>query len=176
MTLAASGGSAGNLYQLLVLLHVVCAVGGFGALAYGGLVLELGRRRGSAAEAGALAVYGQVSQLGEVLVYGVLVFGAGAVAASGHRVSFSQPWVAAGLGALVVMLGVLHGLIRPAERRYRRAMLALAQLPPAAPPARPAGMAGLQAEMASARKRIGASWGAFNALLLGALYLMVFKP
>ena len=169
-------GPAGSFYRLLVLLHVVCAVGGFGALVYGGLVLELARRRGEAAAAGVLAVYGQISQLGEILVYGVLLFGIGAVVASGHRRSFSQAWVAAGLAVLVVMVGVLHGLVRPAERRYRHAMLELAQLPVATPPARPAGMAELQAQLDGLRRRVSAGWGAFNVLLLGALYLMVFKP
>lgn len=160
------------LYRLLVLLHIVCAVGGFGALTYRSFVLDLARKRGAAAGAGVLAVYGQVSQVGEVLLYGVLVFGLAAVATGPDGVSFTKPWVGAAIGAYVVMLGVLHGLVRPAERRYRSTMLELAQMPPMAPPKRPAQFA----ELDRLYRRIGAGMGIFNVALLGALYLMVFKP
>ena len=85
---------------------------------------------------------------------------------------FGEPWVTSALVVFVAMLGVLHGLVRPAERRYRQAMLELAQTPPLAPPQRPPQMA----EMDQLYRRIGAGMGIFNLLLLGALYLMVFKP
>ena len=85
---------------------------------------------------------------------------------------FKKPWVIAALVVFVVMLGVLHGLVRPAERRYREAMLELAETPAMAPPQRPPQMA----EMDQLYRRIGIGMGAFNVLLLGALYLMVFKP
>ncbi len=159
-------------FNIFVLLHIICAVGGFGALIYRGWVLDLARRRGAAASAGVLAVYGQVSQVGEILIYGLVVFGIAAIAASGDHTLFKKPWVIAALGVFVVMLAVLHGVVRPAERRYREAMLELAQAPAMAPPRRPPQMA----EMDQLYKRIGVGMGAFNVLLLGALYLMVFKP
>ncbi len=159
-------------YNIFVLLHVICAVGGFGALVYRGWVLDLARRRGEAASAGVLAVYGQVSQVGEALIYGLVVFGIAAIAVSGDHALFRKPWVVAALAVFVAMMGVLHGLVRPAERRYRQAMLELAQAPAMAPPNRPPQMA----EMDGLYRRIGAGMGAFNVLLLGALYLMVFKP
>ena len=65
-----------GLYNIFVLLHIICAVGGFGAIVYRCLVLDLARRRGDAASAGVLAVYGQVAQVGEVLALrGLVVFG-----------------------------------------------------------------------------------------------------
>jgi hypothetical protein len=159
-------------YQIFVLLHIICAVGGFGALIYRAWVLDLARRRGEAASAGVLAVYGQISQVGEVLIYGLVIFGFAAIAISGDHSLFKQAWVVSALIVYVVMLGVLHGVVRPAERRYRRAMLQLAQTPAMAPPGRPPQMA----EMDRLYRRIGAGMGAFNVLLIGALYLMVFKP
>ncbi|HUC14426.1 MAG TPA: hypothetical protein VMS00_08230 [Acidimicrobiales bacterium] len=159
-------------FQSFVLLHIICAVGGFGAVAYRSLVLDLARRRGAAAAAGVLAVYGQISQVGEVLVYGALLFGLAAVAAGPSGISFAKPWVGAALGVYIVMVGVLHGLVRPAERRYRRTMLELAQMPAMAPPKRPPQLA----ELDSLYRRIGVGMGIFNVCLIGALYLMVFKP
>jgi hypothetical protein len=160
------------IYNLFVLLHIVCAVGGFGALVYRGWVLDLARRRGAAASAGVLAVYGQVSQVGEALIYGLVVFGFAAIAVSRDHDLYRQAWVVAALIVFVAMLAVLHGLVRPAERRYRQAMLELAEAPAMAPPQRPPQMA----EMDRLYGRIGAGTGVFNVLLLTALYLMVFKP
>jgi uncharacterized membrane protein len=162
----------GAWFHVFVLLHIICAVGGFGALFYRSFVLDIARRRGDAAAAGVLAVYGQVCQIAEVLVYGVVIFGAAAIGASGNRSGFNKPWVFASLGIVVVMVGVLHGLVRPAECRYRQAMLELAQMPSVAPPARPPQMAELDRQY----RRIGAGMGTFNILLLVVLYLMVFKP
>jgi uncharacterized membrane protein len=169
---ATAAAPGGWLYQFFVLLHIICAVGGFGGLFYGAFVLDLARRRGDAAAAGVLTVYGQVSRVAEVLVYGVAVFGAAAISQSGHQSDFNKPWVYAAVGVFVVMVGVLHGLVRPAERHYRRTMLELAQMPAVAPPARPPQLARLEA----LNRRIGAGMGIFNVALLGALYLMVFKP
>jgi hypothetical protein len=164
----------GWAYHLLVLLHIICAIGGFGAVMYRGFSLDLARRQGSAgaAEAGVLAVQGQVSQFAEILIYGVVVFGVAAIGESGHSSEFSKAWVIAGLVVYFVMLGVLHGMVRPAERSYRSTLLELAQVSPMKPPARPPQFAQLD----SLRRRISAGTGLFNVLLIGALYLMVFKP
>jgi hypothetical protein len=159
-------------FNLFVLLHILCAVGGFGALIYRGWVLDLARRRGAPASAGVLSVYGQVSQVAEVLIYGVLVFGIAAIAVSSDHSLFHKAWVVAAVVAYVAMLAILHAIVRPAERRYRRALLELAQTPPMAPPARPPQLA----EMDRLYSRVAIGMGIFNVLLLGALYLMVFRP
>jgi len=168
-TVAPPGGWA---YHLLVLLHVICAVGGFGALSYRGFSLDLARRRGGAAAAGALSVYGQISQVGEALLYATVLFGGGAIAASGNHSYFDRAWVFAAIGVFVAMVALLHGLVRPAERRYRSVMLALANVPGMKPPARPPQLD----ELDRLQRRVGAGMGLFNLCLLGALYLMVFKP
>jgi hypothetical protein len=163
---------SGWLFHLFVLLHIICVVGGFGGMAYRAFVLDLARRRGDVATAGILGAYGQISSVAEVLIYGAAVFGVAAVAAGGHHSYFARPWLFAAVVIYVVMVGLLHGLVRPAERNYRRALLELAQAPSMPPPARPPQMA----EMDRLQRRIGAGMGTFNVLLLGALYLMVFRP
>ena len=172
MTKAVAVTAPGGLYNFFVLLHVVCVVGGFGALVYRSFVLDLARRRGNVVAAGVLGVFGQVVQVGEFLLYGAGVFGALAALTGGTQTSFARPWVGAALGVYVVMLGVLPGLVRPAERRYRAALLELAQTPAMAPPARPPQLA----ELDGLYRRIGAGMGTFNVFLLGAVYLMVFRP
>jgi hypothetical protein len=172
VTGAVARAQGGWLYDLLVFAHITCAVAGFGAVVYRGLMLDLARRRGAAAAAGVLSVYGQISQIGEMLIYGVAVFGLGAIAAGNDTAYFKKAWVLAAVVVYVLMIGVLHGVVRPAERAYRRTMLELAQMPPVAPPARPPQLA--QLDDLYTRVAVGA--GMFNVGLLGALYLMVFKP
>ncbi len=162
----------GVAFNLFVLLHIICAVGGFGALIYRGWVLDLARRKGAPAAAGVLSVYGQVGQVGEVLIYGVLIFGIAAIAATSDHTLFRKPWVVAALAVFVAVVALLHAVVRPAERRYKRAMLELAQTPAMAPPARPPQLA----EMDRLYRRVAIGMGIFNVLVLGALYLMVFKP
>jgi uncharacterized membrane protein len=159
-------------FHVLVFLHVVCVVGGFGGLIYNGLGLDLARRRGAATTAGVLTVNTQISQLAEALIYGAFLTGIGAVAASGHAFSFSDGWVSAAMAIFVVMVGVRHGLIRPAERRFKANLLELASAPAVAPPNRPPQMDLLD----QLQRRISVGWGVFNLLLLVALYLMVFRP
>jgi hypothetical protein len=170
LALASAGPSV--LYDLFVLLHLVCVVGGFGGIVYRAFALEAARRRGEAATAGILDVYGQVSVIAEVLIYGVLVFGAAAVATDHGNAIFHRPWLPVAVGVYLVMVGVLHGMVRPSEKRYRAVLLDLAQAPPVAPPARPPHLA----ELDRVYRRLGAGMGLFNVLLLAALYLMVFKP
>jgi hypothetical protein len=164
--------SPGAGYQVLVFLHILCAVGGFGVLIYRSFVIDMARRRGDAAVAGALYAYGQVSTVAEALVYGAGAFGLAAAGVGSAGVSLSDAWIQAGIGVYVVMVGVLHGLVRPAEKRYRAALVELAATPPVAPPARPPQLV----EMDGLSRRIGVGSAAFNILLIGALYLMVFKP
>lgn len=166
----ATGGQS-VAFQVLVFLHIACAVGGFGGLVYRALGLELARHRGDAATAGVLDVYGQVSGVAEALVYGVFVFGLAALAV-GHGHEFHKPWAPIAAGVYIVMLGLLHGVVKPAEKRYRATLLDLAQSPAVAPPARPPH----RAELDRLYRRLSGGMGAFNILLLVALYLMVFKP
>ena len=68
-------------YQVLVMLHLLCVIGGFGAVAYNGLYVSLAQRRaGGAGSRAILEVNTLVSGLAELLIYAALVFGLGAVA------------------------------------------------------------------------------------------------
>jgi uncharacterized membrane protein len=160
----------GTAYNVLVFFHLICVIGGFGALAYNGLYLNLSRRRGPAAAA-VLDVNRQVSGLGELLVYGVFIFGIAAIGASHSHYKFSQGWVSAALALYVVVIGILHGMIRPAQRE-RDAAVAELQQAPAVAGTRPPGVARVDA----LDRRISIGWGLFNVIVIVVVYLMAFKP
>lgn len=161
-------------YQVLVLFHLLCAIGGFGLLAYRGLFANLARRRGSLSvletgiEAGGLA---------ELLIYGAFVFGVAAVGESGGRYAFSQPWVAAAFAVFLVLVGWLHGFIRPAERRLLTLGRQLAgPVPGGDDPKALVEHQGRLSEVERIERRVGAGWGVFNLTVVAVVCLMVFKP
>lgn len=158
-------------FRIFLLLHLLCVIGGFGALAYNGLYLTLGRRLKTGA-APVLAVNKQVSGLAELLVYGVVLFGIAAVGSSHSVDKFSQAWVSAALGLYVVDIGILHGWIKRHQRRYETVTAALVAATATRAAARPPEVV----ELARLDKRIAAGWGVFNLIVVIVLYLMVFTP
>ena len=72
-------------FKVLVFLHLVCVIGGFGAVAYNALYMNLAQRRAGGGTGAILEVNGLVSGLAELLIYAALLFGVGAVTASNSR-------------------------------------------------------------------------------------------
>ena len=157
-------------YHVLVMLHLLSVIGGFGALAFNALYMSLAQRRPQGGTGAIMEVNGLVSGLAEILIYAALLFGIGAVASSHSTVKFSDAWVSAALGVYVAAVGVLHGWIKRNQRLYVAMVRKLES--GAEPSTQEQDLSGLQ----QLEKRVGFGWGVFNVLVIGAVYLMVFKP
>ena len=157
-------------YNVLVMLHLLCVIGGFGAVAYNALYVSIAQRRPQGGAGAVLEVNGLVSGLAELLIYAALLFGIGAVAASHSTVKFSQAWVSAAFGVYIAAVGVLHGWVRRNQRDYTAVVRKLES--GAEPSTQQQDLALLQ----RLEKRVGFGWGVFNVLVIAAVYLMVFKP
>lgn len=107
-------------FDVMVALHVACAVVGFGSVAVSGVYGGIARhpdRPGAAEEAGR---YFQGRGWAELSIALVPVFGATAVGLRpGHLGGFGQVWVIAGLAIWAVAAAVLFAVVRPAERDIR---------------------------------------------------------
>lgn len=157
-------------FEVLVMLHLLCIIGGFGALAYNALYMSLAQRRPQGGTGAILEVNGLISGLAELLIYAALLFGIGAVTASHSTVKFSQAWVSAALGVYVAEVGVLHGWIKKHQRDYTAMVKKLES------GVEPSTQQQDLVELHRLEKRVGFGWGVFNALVIAAVYLMVFKP
>lgn len=160
----------GTAFKIMVLLHLLFVIGGFGFLIFNAAHLTLARRAGSP---GAFEVNRDLSRLAEIFVVGAFVFGIAAVGSSNKEFDFGDGWVIGAMVAWVIDMGILHGLIKPKQRKFVEAAAKAAQ----------AGSKGSQggpppelAELNKLEKVISLGWGAFNVVFLAALYLMVFKP
>jgi uncharacterized membrane protein len=154
------------------MLHLLCVIGGFGAVAYNALYVSLAQRRpGAIGSTAILEVNTLVSGLAELLIYAALVFGIGAVTTSQSQVKFSQAWVSAAFAIYLVDIAILHGWIRRHQRHYVAVVRQVeeANIAPGTRPPELAMLAGLE-------KRVALGWGVFNLLVVVAVYLMVFKP
>jgi hypothetical protein len=146
-------------------------MGGFGAVAYNALYMSLAQRRPAGGTGAVIEVNSQVSGFAEMLIYAALLFGVGAVTLSHSSIKFSDAWVSGAFAIYLVDVGILHGWIKRHQRLYAEVVRRLER------PGADGGAAAAEvAQMKSLEKRVGFGWGAFNLLVVAAVYLMVFKP
>ncbi len=158
----------GPAVELFLVLHLLCVVGGFGYLAYGGLTLAVGRRRGAAL--GTLEVTLQVGTLAEALVYGAFVFGVAAVGSS-HRWQFGDAWVWVSIVLYLALVGVLHGVVHRGQREYAELARRVAEVSGPIPGDDPRLL-----RIERLERRVVAGWGVFNVLVVAVIVLMVVRP
>ena len=167
--LAAYGSDA---YNIVKVLHILCAIIGFGAVMLNGFYGAQIRARGGA-EAAAIgqSVY-RVSTIAEYFIYAVFVLGIALVAMGNNLFDFGQTWVWLSMVLYIIGLGLSHGLLRPRVRRMNAVLVELAGSPGSGGTGTPP-QAG---ELDALAKQVAATEMALNLLLVVILVFMVFKP
>jgi uncharacterized membrane protein len=165
--LAAYGTDA---YNIVKVLHILCAIVGFGAVTLNGLYGAQAKARGGA-EGAAIgqAVY-RVSTVGEYFIYAVFVLGLALVAMGNNLFDFGQTWVWLSTALYITGLGLSHGLLRPRVRRMNALLVELAGSPGSG------GTVPQAAELDALTKQVAATEMVLNLLLVVILVFMVFKP
>jgi uncharacterized membrane protein len=165
----------GGFYKLCLVLHILCAIVGFGAVLLNGVYGQQMKVRVQSGRVNeAIAIHEAntlVSQIGEYFIYAVFVFGFALLGLSDSVWEFSQTWIWLSVVLFVIALGISHGLVRPASKRMGALMRELASGPP------PAGGPPPQAaEMQSIGQRLGVLGPVLTVILVVILFLMVWKP
>lgn len=112
-------GSRSPIYDVILLAHIVCAIGGFGANALAGLYAGQLVPRPSPA---AIKYFSSPRFLAEKLIYLVPVFGLTMIAISRGMSELERPWVITGIVLWIAAVGVAHSLVWPSERRVAAAV------------------------------------------------------
>ncbi len=167
--LAAYGSDA---YNIVKVLHILCAIVGFGAVTLNGLYGAQAKARGGA-EAAAIgqAVY-RVSTVGEYFIYAVFVLGLALVAMGNNLFDFGQTWVWLSMALYITGLDLSHGVLRPRVRRMNALLVELAGSPGSGgtgPPPQ-------AVELDALAKQVAGTEMVLNLLLVVILVFMVFKP
>jgi uncharacterized membrane protein len=164
-------GLNGNLYKFLLLLHIACAVLGFGATAFNGLYLARARRYGGTEGAAILETNADASRIAEFFIYAVFILGVLVVSTSKSAWKFSQGWLSAAIVIYLIDVAVLHGVVRRSQKRHDELAADLAAAPKTTD-----GRPSQVGELERLEQRIQVGWSIFNVLFLIVIYLMVFKP
>jgi len=165
----------GGFYKFVLVLHILCAIIGFGAVFLNGIYgQQMKSRMQSGRGAEALGIYEAnfvVSKIGEYFIYAVFLLGFAVVGLSDSVWEFSQTWVWLSVVLFVIALGLSHGVLQPAVRRMGVLMREMLAGPP------PAGGPPPQAaEMQQIGQKLGVVGPALDLIMIAILFLMVFKP
>jgi uncharacterized membrane protein len=164
-----------GIYKFVLVLHILCAIIGFGAVFLNGIYgqqMKVRMQSGRGAEAiGIFEANQMVSKIGEYFIYAVFVFGFAVLGLSDSVWKFSQTWIWLSLILYVVGIGLSHGVLWPTVKRMGVLMHEMAAGPP------PVGGPPPQAiEMEGLGKKLGVVGPVLNLILVAILFLMVFKP
>jgi uncharacterized membrane protein len=163
------------VYDLLLWLHILCAIVGFGGVLLNVLYgLQAKQRPGPGGLAISEANY-HVSHIAQYFIYAVFVFGFLLVPVSDEVWSFGDTWIWLSMLLYVVALGISHGIVSPTAKKMiglQQEMVAAGPPPADAPPGPPP----QAAQMAELGKRMQLFGPVLQILFLAVLYLMVFKP
>jgi len=165
----------GGFYKFVLVLHILCAIVGFGAVFLNGVYgAQMKARMQSGRVAEAIGIYEAnllVTKIGEYFIYAVLLLGLAVLGLSDSVWKFSQTWVWLSIVIYVVALGLSHGVLLPAVKRMGVLMHEMAGGPPpiGGPPPQ-------AAEMASIGQRLGVVGPVLDLAMVAILFLMVFKP
>ena len=160
-----------GLYKTLLVLHILVAIIGLGAVMLNGLYAAQAQKRpGPPGRAVSESNY-FVSHIAEYFIYAIPVFGILLVVDSGKLWKFSQTWVWLAMLLYVIAIGISHAVLIPGHKRINVLLAEMEQAPAPAggPPPQAVELQAIGKKMAAA----GATLDVFVAIFL---ILMVWKP
>ena len=164
----------GGIYDLLLFLHLVAVVVGFGSVMLNGLYAarakKAGGREGVAiAEANTFVSY----KVAEPFIYAVFVLGILLVLVGDPPWAWDQAWINISMVLYIVGVALSHAVMRPAIKRLNSLT---AQLASAGPNPAAGGPPPEVAEVEALEKRVGLVGMVLDLIVVVVIYLMVFKP
>jgi uncharacterized membrane protein len=163
-----------DAYKIVLTLHILCAIVGFGAVFLNGLYGQQAKARKGPEGLAISEANLLVSKVGEYFIYAVLLLGVALVLIGDDVWGFGDAWIWLSMLLFLVALGISHGLLQP---RVNRMIDLQRQLVASGPP--PAGAAGPPPqvlEMEKIGKQLGMIGPVLNLFMVAVLVLMVFKP
>lgn len=154
------------IYQIVLLLHIAAAIVGFGGIiahsAYNAKAFG-----GNAGDARVLLGTTQtLTNMAHYAIYGVFLLGIALVALSDGGISFGDPWISASFVVWFAMVGLAHGMVKPAVRSLKEkadGMDAGARMAD-------------DSEVISLAKKLALGDGLTQLLIVAAVALMIWQP
>jgi uncharacterized membrane protein len=166
--IAAFGSDA---YKIVLVLHILCAIVGFGTMIFNGIYGAQAKARRGAEGLAIVQANTLVSGIAEWFIYAVFVLGILLVVIGDNVFDFGQTWIWLSMIVFVAALGVSQGLLRP---RVNRLEALMQEVVDAGPPV--GGPPPQAAQMERLGRQIGQIAPLLHLSLIVILVLMVFKP
>lgn len=112
-------GTGSVLYRIILVGHLIAAVVGFGGLITHGLYHARAVRAAANETAPLMRATVMVSQFAHYSLYALLAFGVILISLSDDAWSFASLWVSLSFVVWFVIVALIHGLIRPAQKQLR---------------------------------------------------------
>ena len=165
-----------DAYRIVLILHILCAIIGFGAVFLNGIYGAQAKARSGAEGLAIMEANFKVSRIGEYFIYAVFLLGFALVQMSDDVFKFSQTWLWLALAVYVIALGISHGLLIPRVKKMIALMRELVDAGPAGAGAGPAGPPPQAAQLEALGKQVAVFTGSLNVMLIVIVFLMVWKP
>lgn len=167
-------GIGSTAYKLVLMLHILAIIIGFGGVMLNGIYgAEAKKRKGPTGHAVGEANL-HVSKIAEKVIVTIPIWGILLVILSDGVWEFSQAWV----GLALVLFILTMGFATAVQLKNQKRMVGLAgELATAGPP--PAGASGPPpqvAEMEALEKKLGMGGALLSVMVVVLIALMVFKP
>ena len=163
-----------GIYDLLLFLHLVAVVVGFGSVMLNGLYGARAKRAGGREGVAIAEANTFVSdKVAEPFIYAVFVFGLLLVLVGDEVWEFDQAWINISMLLYIIGIALSHAVLRPAVKRLNALT---AQLAAAGPMPSAGGPPPEVAEVETLGKRAGLVGAILNVIVVVVIALMVWKP
>src|SRR2546423_431582 len=166
----------GGVFKLVLVLHLLTVVIGFGGITLLGFVGAASQRRKGMEGQAIFETSEELSKVAELFIYAVPVFGIALLFISttngNHVFWWDQTWVSISLLIYIATVGFVHAVLRPNLRRMGKLMAELNASPVPGGGGRPP----QAVELEERGKRAGLYGGITNLAWVVVLVLMVWKP
>ncbi len=162
------------IYRIILLGHIASAIVGFGALIAHGTFHARAVRSSSADAVPVLRATAQGARIGEYGLYAVLAFGIVLIALSDDVYRYSEPWISASFVVWILIIGLVHGLIRPARAKLLELVVSSDGVGDQGTDGN--GELAARTDAQPLMARLAAGEAGTQLLLAAALVLMIWKP
>ncbi len=168
-------GSDETIYGIVLLLHILSAIVGFGGVQLNGLYAAQAQQRPGREGVAIGQANWAVSKVADIFIYLTFVFGVLLVLLSENDlIGFGDLWISLSMLLYIVAIGLSHGILYPSVRRANALAeeLATTEGPPPGAQGPPPQVVQLEA----LGKKIASIDVVLKLMLVAILFLMIWKP
>lgn len=153
------------IYQIILLLHIVAAIVGFGGVIAHGAYNSRAYASSAQDAKVLLGATQTVVQIAHYAIYAVFVLGIIMVSLSGGDVGFGEPWISASFVIWIALVGLAHGMVKPAVKAMADRAEAM----------EPSAELRSDDQATAAAKKLALGEGLTQLLLVAAIVVMVWQ-